>query len=324
MKSVELARCGRVAIEECMRVRTGEQVLVVTDTMREQSITEALLGAARSAGADAMAIVFPVRTAPGQSEPPQAVTEAMKAADAVFLHTTASLTHSQARIQAQQGGTRVISMPGVSEAGFLRTLSVDMDELVGLTNKLAQRLGRAKSVHLTTELGSDVTFGMGNPLTVADGVCANPGELDFFPPGLILIVPPAGEASGTAVIDGSITTLGRLSNPVTVRFDGYRAAAIEGGSEARRLRQTLDGFADPTVYAFAAWGVGTNRGARLLGDDPSFEGERIFGWAHVSTGSNAALPGGTVRSKIHLDAILSNPSLEADGDVILRDGQYLL
>lgn len=324
MRSVELARCGRLAIEQCMRVRQGEQVLVVTDTMRDQSITEALLGAARAVGAEAMAIVVPVRTAPGQSEPPLAVAEAMKAVDGVFLHTTMSLTHSQARIDAQKAGTRVISMPGVSEAGFLRTLSVDIVELAELTNRLGRRLEGARAARLTTAAGTKLEFGLGNPLTIADGVCADPGELDFFPPGLVLLVPPLGKATGTAVVDGSITTIGRLTALVTIQFDGWRADRIEGGAEATRLNQTLDAFKDPTVYSFAAWGIGTNRGARLLGDDPSFEGERIYGWGHVSTGSNAALPGGTVRSKIHLDAIISNPTLEVDGEVILRGGEFLL
>lgn len=311
-------------MQQCMRVKPGEQVLVVTDTMRDQSITEAMLGAARSLGAEAMAIVFPVRTVPGQSEPPAAVAEAMKAADAVFLHTTTSLTHSQARIDAQAAGTRVISMPGVSEDGFLRTLSVDIEHLAEVTNRLAARLDEAKVARFTSSMGTKLEFGLGNPITIADGICANPGELDFFPPGLVLIVPPEGLANGTAVIDGSITTLGRLSNPVTINFDGHRADRIEGGAEAARLNQVLESFQDPTVYSFAAWGVGTNPGARLLDDEPSFEGERIYGWAHVSTGSNASLPGGTVQSKIHLDGIYSNPTLEVDGKVIMAEGEYLL
>src|SRR5579884_3415339 len=106
MKSVELARCARVAIDRCLKVRPGERVVVVTDTLRDQSVTEALLGAARAAGAEAVAVLLGTREGP-QTEPPEPVA-AMRAADALLLHTTRSLTHSQARVDAQRAGARVI------------------------------------------------------------------------------------------------------------------------------------------------------------------------------------------------------------------------
>ena len=39
-------------------------------------------------------------------------------------------------------------------------------------------------------------------------------------------------------------------------------------------------------------------GAALVGEDPGFEGERVYGRFHVSTGSNATFPEGTVRPQI--------------------------
>ena len=44
------------------------------------------------------------------------------------------------------------------------------------------------------------------------------------------------------------------------------------------------------------------------------------GWTHVSTGSSAALPGGTVQAKIHLDGIISQPTIYLDDEVILQEG----
>jgi leucyl aminopeptidase (aminopeptidase T) len=51
-------------------------------------------------------------------------------------------------------------------------------------------------------------------------------------------------------------------------------------------------------------------------------GERVFGWTHVSTGSNATFPGGTVHAKIHLDGIISQPTIYLDDKLILQDGQF--
>ena len=67
-----------------------------------------------------------------------------------------------------------------------------------------------------------------------------------------------------------------------------------------------------------------NQAACLVGEDPSFEGERVHGWIHVSTGSSAALPGGTVQAKIHLDGIISQPTIYLDDELILKNGKFVV
>lgn len=321
MKQVELQRCARVAVEVCGRVKAGERVLVVTDTMRDASVAEALMSAALAAGAEPVLTVMPTRRSSPQ-EPPDAVRAAMQAADIAFLYTTYSLTHSSARVAAQKAGARIITMPGVTEDGFLRTLSVNMDDLARLTNVLSERVARARTARVTTSLGTDMRYELEHPLSVFDGVVSKPGELDAFPPGLFLSVPRSGSASGVAVVDGSITQIGRVATPVTMSFENGRLVRIEGGSEATRLSNLLASLDDDGAYAFAAWGIGTNPGAALIGEDPSFEGERVYGWTHVSTGSSATLPGGSVHAKIHLDGIISQPTIYLDGELILESGKF--
>ena len=321
MKRVELQRCARVAMEKCVALRAGERVLVVTDTMRDQSVAHALVGAAMAAGSEAVLIVIPTRRMAPQ-EPPACVAAAMQATDIAFLYTSYSLSHSSARVQAQKAGARILSMPGVTEDGFLRTLSIDIEALASLTNSLSERVGRAKSARITTSLGTDVSLELGHPVTPIDGLCQKPGEIDFFPPGLFLSVPKLGGVSGKAVVDGAITQIGRLSSPVTMTFAEGKLVRIEGGGEAARLEKLLASLEDEGAYAFAAWGIGTNPGAALVGEDPSFEGERVYGWCHVSTGSNASFPGGTVRAKIHLDGIISSPTISLDAEVILKEGKF--
>ena len=55
----------------------------------------------------------------------------------------------------------------------------------------------------------------------------------------------------------------------------------------------------------------------------SFEGERVYGWTHVSTRSSAPLPGGTVKSKIHLDGIIGAPTIYLDEELILEKGKFV-
>lgn len=322
MKQVELQRCAKVAIEVCGRVKEKERVLIVTDTMRDRSVAESLMAAALAIGAEPVLTVMPTRRCSPQ-EPPDSVRAAMQAAEVAFLYTTYSLTHSSARVAAQKAGARIITMPGVTEDGFLRTLSVDMEALAQLTNGLARKVARARTARVTTKLGTDMRYELEHPLATFDGKVENPGDLDAFPPGLFLSVPREGSAAGVAIVDASITQIGRLSSPVKMTFENGRLSGIQGGSEATRLMNLLASLEDEGAYAFAAWGIGTNPGAALVGEDPSFEGERVYGWTHVSTGSSATLPGGTVQAKIHLDGIISQPTIYLDDEMILQDGKFV-
>ena len=321
--SSTLEGAAHIAVETCLGVRPGEEVLVVADSLRPRTVPEALIAAATGAGADAVLAVFTARER-SPSEPPASVTEAMCRADAAILYTSASLSHSQARIRAQEARTRIISAPGLSEDGFVRTLSVDVQRLADLTVRVADAVANSRHVLLRTPAGTDMRMELSYPVTAADGLCRTPGHLDFFPPGLILSVPIAGSATGVAIVDGAITHIGRLTTPVAVEFREGKAVTIRGGQEADRLRRMLADLNDPNVYEFAAWGMGTNPGAALVGAEPSFEGERVYGWAHVSTGSNAAFPGGTVRAPLHLDLILRDPVVTLDGRVVLENGAFHL
>lgn len=322
MKNAEIFRYAQVVISNCAGVKPGEQVLVVSDTLADPSITEALVGAALAVGAEASAIVYPARKQ-SPHEPPSAVVEAMKASDVVFLYTGASLTHSRARRAAQQAGARVMVMAGVNEQVFLRTVPVDLERVAQLTAQLADKVTVARQARITTALGTDLTMQLGNPVVVIDGHCLEKGELDFIPFGCLVNVPQSGSAHGTVVVDGSVGSLGVVSAPITITIQEGRITEIQGGKDANRLRSLLASANDPNVYTCPAeWGIGTNPGARLIGVEPTFEGERVYGWTHVALGNNDVFPGGTVRASLHLDAIITDPMIELDRQVILADGQY--
>lgn len=322
MKNTEIFRYAVVIVDKCAGIMAGEQVLVVSDTLADQSITQALVGAALAAGAEASAIIYAARKQ-SPHEPPPAVVEAMKASDVVFLYTGASLTHSQARRAAQQAGARVIVMAGVNEDVFLRTVPVNLERVAELTAQLAGRIEAAHQGRIKTALGTDLTMQLGNRVVVIDGLCLNRAEIDFVPFGCLVNVPLADSANGTVVVDGSVGSLGIVSAPITLTIEASRIVDIQGGKDANRLRSLLASVNDPNVYLCPAeWGIGTNPGARLIGVEPTFEGERVYGWTHVAMGNNDVFPGGSVRAALHLDAIITDPIIELDGQVILADGEY--
>ena len=95
------------------------------------------------------------------------------------------------------------------------------------------------------------------------------GDLDAFPPGLFLSVPQKGSAAGTAVVDGAITQIGRVSGPVTMTFADGRLTKIQGETDGARLKQLLASLDDDNAYKFAAWGIGTNTGAACSAKTPA-------------------------------------------------------
>jgi leucyl aminopeptidase (aminopeptidase T) len=71
----------------------------------------------------------------------------------------------------------------------------------------------------------------------------------------------------------------------------------------------------------AELGVGTNERAILTGE--ILEDEKIAGTIHIAFGASAGI-GGTVQVPIHLDCIVMKPTLELDGEAIVRDGELLI
>src|SRR5207247_8703561 len=63
---------------------------------------------------------------------------------------------------------------------------------------------------------------------------------------------------GTAVVDGVMLGIGlpgQVSEPIHWTFEGGKCVAIEGGDEAQRLREAIDGVDNATVVGEFAFGT---------------------------------------------------------------------
>jgi len=61
--------------------------------------------------------------------------------------------------------------------------------------------------------------------------------------------------------------------------------------------------------------------AGLVTTRPNDEG--VYGTSHIGIGTSSLL-GGTVKAKMHYDVIMWSPTLTLDGEVVLRDGIWLM
>lgn len=322
LRDVELAKGMKIAVETCMQVQPGEKVLVVTDTAQSRRMAEILLAQIHAVGAEAGLIIYPTLSQ-HSAEPPAFVAAAMREADAVFGIASKSLTHTNATKEARAAGTRIHTWPGVTEEIFLRCCVIDYAALSARLQKLYQFFREPRQAVVTSPDGTNLTLETYPRLhPPIDGICANPGEFDQIPSGLVGSGVVEGSASGTIVINGSIGELGIVAEPVTWIVEDGRIVEVQGGKDARRFQQWLADLNDPNMAVIAELGIGANPAATLTGNPA--EDERIMGGIHFGIGDNARLFGGKNVASSHNDVIILGASLTMDGTPIIKDGQLLI
>ena len=176
-------------------------------------------------------------------------------------------------------------------------------------------------MRVTTPGGTDCTFDVtGREWKVDDGVLDRPGAFGNLPAGEIFIAPLATGADGVCVIDRSIALAGEglVDEPIRMTFARGRIVAIEGG-EAAEAARTAIAEAGEGADVVAELGIGTNAGARITGS--IITDEKVLGTAHVAFGDNAnASYGGDNHAAIHVDGVMADAVVEADGARVIASG----
>jgi leucyl aminopeptidase (aminopeptidase T) len=302
-------------VAACLGVAPGENVLVVVDPATRE-LGDALRARAASAGADAVLALMDERETDG-SEPPSPLAAALVATDVFIAPTAKSLSHTQARKAASEGGARGATLPGVTTDMLARVMAVDFAALSARSGAVARALSEAEEAHLTCPLGSDLRLDLRGRAAISDdGDLTSPGAFGNLPCGEGFIAPAGGEGT---VFASSLATLGLAAEPARLTVRDGRLAAAEG-AEGERLLEALRVHGDPGTN-LAELGVGTNDRATLTGN--VLEDEKILGTAHVAFGASAAI-GGTVAVPIHLDVVVLEATLTAGGVPILEAGRLVL
>jgi leucyl aminopeptidase (aminopeptidase T) len=318
--SSALKKAAMTACSNCLAVKPGEFVLVLTD-INKRAIGYALWEAAREIGSEAMVIEMLPRSSNGE-EPPQPIAELMGLVNVCLCPTTKSVTHTDSRRAATAKGVRVATLPGITEDMMIRCLNADYARISDLSSEMAYILTEAKSIRVMTPKGTDIVLPVEGRRAKADtGLIHKPGDYGNLPAGEAFIAPLEGRSNGVFVVDGAMAGLGKLKKgniKITVR-DGY-ASDITGGKEAERLVTLLD-MHGREARNVAEFGVGTNYKARLTG--LILEDEKVLGTVHIAFGDNASM-GGNVRVSSHLDGLMRKPTVEVDGRLVMKEGKILV
>ncbi len=321
-----MMRGVRKVLRDCLNVKSGEKVVIVTDT-NKTGIAEAFAAEAYAEGAEVVICVMTPRTRHAE-EPPEPVAAAMMAADVILAPTTYSLTHTKARIAATDEGARVANLPGYNVETLVGgAMEVDFLKIKPIVEKVDALFTKSKNIKVSTAPGTDLKLSIEGRKGVAQtSVCHEPGT--FSPPPCIMpsVAPVEGTTEGVLIVDGLVVpyvTDGPLKNSIKVVFEKGRIVDIRGGEEALGLRRLLEGYKHPNVYLPVQLGLGMNPKARMGLGRGSAEDEGQYGTLIIGLGEGRTF-GSSISAPAHIDLLCLKPTIELDGQVIMRDGELTI
>jgi len=311
MDNASLRAPAETAVKQCMDLRPGESCAVVTDDKRK-AIGEALYRVAAEITDDTVFVRYPPGNQHGE-EPPRPVAGAMRTADVVLAPTTKSLTHTEARSDANAAGARVATLPGITEGVFLMGLDADYEAIESHCEDVLAQVGDADEIRVTTPQGTDITFTVGSREWYLDtGIVHEAGEMSNLPAGEVFIAPET--ADGTFVVDGTMRPHGKLDGEL-LSFeveDGYVTDISD--PDIREQVETAAEEVGQDAYNLAELGIGTNVAVTDLVGSVLLD-EKAGGTVHIAVGDDHAI-GGDTHAPIHLDGILKEPTVYADGEEV--------
>ncbi len=268
-----------------------------------------------------MYVVMKPRTRHGE-EPLEPIAVMWPKVDVFVAPTKYSLTHTQARKKATEAGARGATMPMISVDIFIGGMSIDYSVVKENCDKMLRALKGAKEIRVTSPLGTDIKFIVEGRNFIADtGILTERGAFGNLPAGEVFIAPIEGTANGVIVFDGAIAGIGTLKTPVKVTVkDGY-AIKFEGGDEAKKLEKLLASVGKKEAFNIAEFGIGTNPGAKIVGN--ILMDEKVYKTIHIAFGDNSTI-GGKVKAGIHIDGIITKPTVYVDRKIIIKDGEWLI
>jgi len=237
-------------------------------------------------------------------EPDDVILEEMKQNEIVFCITKYSMTHTKARKEANNRGVSVITMPGITEDMFLNgAINANYEIVEKETLETAEKITAAKEIEIKTGEGYKLTIPIGDRKGIAStGVFVNKGDSGNLPSGEAFVAPQEYQANGEILINGSISGIGLLKEPVLLTIEGGRITSASG-EEGKELLDILNGGDGTTL---AELGIGTNYSARVTGK--ILEDEKANDTIHVAFGSNHTF-GGVIDANVHIDCVTISPEI---------------
>ena len=306
-------------------VEKDEDLLILCEEgYTDERIVDAIARTAKEKGARVTAVRCKPLTPGASEEPPRPVAAAMKSADVMIELFSHPLDHTTTHTEAlfDYGLRYIMSIGWGGRSTVFNEASLwPVEVFYQIRRRVYEKMVSHKTARLIDGKGTDLTVKI-NPYHVTGGFgpISHPGEFGIFPPGSVL-VHPNFSGDGVAYCDG-FHMFGNTAQPIKLTFEKGWCTGIEGGLEARRLREMIGGVKN--------WGYFDELS---LGLNPKIKVDRRkgkgvgslmhAGMIHVGIG-DSRLDGGRVFSKVHVDGWFHRSSLFLDDEEVVTDARVNL
>jgi leucyl aminopeptidase (aminopeptidase T) len=349
----ELRKAARIALTECLAVKEGERVLIITNLGGDVfEICQEIFRQAEELKAAPVMVVQQDKDNFKMADP--AVLEALKGEPEVIITVCRGrvgkdpygmrigyvgrdgekYTHLYDKVLDGDKRSRSFWSPNCTRDIFERGVPIDYALLRKNAKALKERIDAGKMVRVTSPAGTDVRFGIdGRQGRYDDGDFTLPGKGGNLPTGEVYVSPANGSAEGIIVFDGTVdldTHAEFPDVPVRVRFEKGFAVEITGGRTAKELESLLERSAamardqgkveeERNARHLGELGIGLNPRAKMSCN--TLEDEKVGGTVHFAIGMNLEHD---AHALIHLDCLVLRPDVYVDDELIIREGRPLV
>jgi aminopeptidase len=324
------------AIENCLKVKKGENVVIITDRQTLEIGTALRTAVEKIARKPARLFLmedFGARPIPF----PEAIKEALSAADVSIYAAQGAkgelATFRQPMLRTIEANPKLRHghMIGITPEIMKDGMCSDYKEIQRISKLVYEKVKDAKAIRVVTDKGNDFTAEFSPDLkwTVSDGDITA-GHWKNLPDGEVFTSPAT--LNGQVVIDGCLGDFfaeryaSLEDTPVRIEVKDGRAIRESLQCTNEELRQEFAQYVfetDENSRRVGEFAIGTNTGLthliyNLLQDEK-------FPGIHIAFGS--PLPGHTGAkwdSKAHVDGVLKNPTIYVDGQPLMTKGKFQL
>jgi aminopeptidase len=218
-------------------------------------------------------------------------------------------------------------MIGIDDAVMTEGMCADYDEVFNLTNQIYDLVRNARTIHVTSIKGSEVTatFHKDWKWIPCHGQYHEQGKWGNLPEGEVFTAPATLEGVLVCDVLGDYFSekYGVLKHPLIITVkDGYVTdVTSENAALAKEVRDYL--FSVPNGNRAGEFAIGTLTSLKKLSGN-LLQDEKMPG-LHVAFGNPyPQFTGADWNATIHVDVIPSCCTIEVDGRVIMRDGKFTI
>ncbi len=328
-----LRRDAELVVDVCMSVAKDDVVTIITDDEHlDQAAALAQIAVERGAFPVIANNQHQVRRGLADTRfpmaPPRNLHQAMVNSDEIIIITNLEWANRFAHVSAVKESCAANAKIASVEEGMGQwdLTEADIRDATNRARAAIEALKAGKTCRVTSPLGTDVLVSIeGRPALEVTPIKKRGQMMGPVPLWAeVAFAAVEDQTRGKIVVDGVMLGIGlpgQVQNPIVWTIEGGKAVKIDGNVEAGRLMEVIDGVDGATVIGEFAFGTSE----KSPFGSPSEKGR--LGTVHFALGDNHnAYPGGQNVSKLHLDGVCLNASLEIveTGQFIVKDGQWVL